>query len=188
MSNYLIGNALKKEEDARGELAETVTALESQEQKAATALEQQLGLSYSRAIALGQSEWFANNPVRAHQLLSECLPRFRDWEWAYLDRLTHGERFSFDCKKRVLGVAVHPNSRLVAAVADGEPLRVWNLTTGKLEREIPLEFYPRCVAFSTNGDRIAVGGGPRGGPPPATAPARSRSWSWITRPANPFIS
>lgn len=46
---------------------------------------------YFHRVALAHREWLANNVARVDQLLDECPPPMRHWEWHYLHRLCHGD-------------------------------------------------------------------------------------------------
>jgi WD40 repeat protein len=61
-------------------------------------------------------------------------------------------------------LAFSPDSRRIAVILseqDKTALKVWDATTGKLLRTLPVEDADCCVAFAPDGARLAVGG-PRG--------------------------
>jgi tRNA A-37 threonylcarbamoyl transferase component Bud32 len=131
---------------------------------------------YFNRIGLAQREWSANNVARAEQLLDECPPHLRHWEWHYLKRLCHGERYTLQTRRSVRGLAFSPDgTRLALALSGGNAddehvgLRVVDAGTG---REVL-----RCrghrgdvhgVAFSPARERSRSGM-----PPPAKKSARS---------------
>src|SRR5262249_34576759 len=51
--------------------------------------EQERQHSYYQLIALAERELSANNLSRAEQLLRQCPPELRGWEWYYLKRLRY---------------------------------------------------------------------------------------------------
>jgi WD40 repeat protein len=61
-------------------------------------------------------------------------------------------------------LAFSPDSRRLAVILseqDKTALKVWDVTTGKLLRTLPVEDASCCLAFGPDGARLAVGG-PRG--------------------------
>jgi WD40 repeat protein/serine/threonine protein kinase len=83
-------------------------------------------------VQLAYREWQENNVLRARQLLAECAPERRHWEWAFVDRLTHP-----------LGELQEPLSRPLRGLvwsADGSRIltfdqeggvRVWDPSAGR---------------------------------------------------------
>src|SRR5207245_1971517 len=53
------------------------------------ALERERQNSYYHCVALAEREWSANNLCGMEQLLEECTPDLRGWEWHYLKRLRY---------------------------------------------------------------------------------------------------
>ena len=66
-------------------------AEEGERRKAEAAVEREQRLGYIHQIVLAEREWSNNNVPRAQQLLDECPPERRGWEWRYLKRVCHGE-------------------------------------------------------------------------------------------------
>ena len=60
-------------------------------------------------------------------------------------------------KDELWGLAVHPNRREAATVGDDKTLRVWDLTTHVKPRIVTLPGMARAVAYSLDGELIAVG-------------------------------
>src|SRR5262249_52456341 len=117
--------------------------------------------------ALAHHEWEDSNPQRAAQLLADCRPEFRGWEWDYLHRLCHSERLTLAAHAAPLySVAFSPDGRLLAGATGWyekeKPPRevvVWDTETGK---EL-FTFHEhtrlvRSVAFSPNGKLLASAG------------------------------
>jgi WD40 repeat protein len=138
-------------------------------------LERQL---YINRVNLAYRECQANNIALAEKLLDSCPVARRSWEWSYCRRLCHLESLSLDLDAgRPAGVATHdwtrpdlafsPDGRLALspdgkriAVADGKaPLRLWDSATGRERGAITGQFDPiRCVAYSSDGQWVALGG------------------------------
>ncbi len=98
------------------------------------------------------------------QLLAECKPGYRNWEWGRLKYLCGQSVRNFDAQAPVDSVALFPGDRrFVSGSWDGQ-VRLWNLGTGELERTIPYGgLYVHGVAVSPDGQRVAaVGNDPAG--------------------------
>jgi WD40 repeat protein len=95
------------------------------------------------AIALerAHSAWRENDLVRADQLLQQCAPERRRWEWRYLHRLCHTDLFTCRHTIAVSSVAFSPDGKYLASAGGpntfllnpdkpGE-LKVWDAESGK---------------------------------------------------------
>jgi WD40 repeat protein/serine/threonine protein kinase len=128
------------------------------------ALERERDLLYLHRIALAHRIWLGNNPGRAEQLLDECPPNRRRWEWHYLKRLCHSELFTFRTEGEGKGgfeaVAFSGDGRQLAAADTETGLTVWDLQGGQ---EIPAWRKPikilSSVAASADGRYLAAGNG-----------------------------
>ena len=69
---------------------------ETDQARAAEAEQRELAEAglYSQRMVLASREWEAGNVGRAEQVLDECPPGRRGWEWDYLRRACHGELLS----------------------------------------------------------------------------------------------
>jgi WD40 repeat protein len=132
---------------------------------------------YLHRIQLAHHAWLVNDVARALQLLDECPPERRQWEWRYLSKLTRpllelSEPTDGNPGPRTPLVALQfsPDGRLLVSAAMGGAVRVWDAGTGKavatLEGTAPpppapgrpvfgVEVNPVPVAFSPDGQVIA---------------------------------
>jgi WD40 repeat protein len=124
------------------------------------AVELQNRALYLQRIALAKHEWSANEIDRAHQLLDECPPALRHWEWKYLDRLRRESVLTLEGTKRKTG-AIAKRIESVAYSADAERMaaggaagvRIWNAKTGRLLHQHEIAVHG--VAFCPASGRLA---------------------------------
>lgn len=81
--------SLELETIARVELKQSLTELMAQRNKTESVLAQWRQAAYVSDIALASIEWNGNRPLRALQILDECAPDLRGWEWHHLQRVAH---------------------------------------------------------------------------------------------------
>jgi WD40 repeat protein len=97
----------KAKEKAR-EAAEKAAA----EEKARKKMERTV---YYQQIALADRQWLTNQVAQADQLLNQCDPRFRQWEWRYLRRLCHSDLLTIPACD---AVAYCPTGKRLAAITN----------------------------------------------------------------------
>ena len=112
---------------------------------------------YFNRIALADRELAVNNLRRVDQLLADCPPELRGWEWNYLKRARSGY-LPVVCRAgtQVVDVAFSPDGRrLVTAQLDGIAM-IWDAATGEAVHVLrgPGKDV-RGVAFSPDGWRVA---------------------------------
>ncbi|HEY7314352.1 MAG TPA: serine/threonine-protein kinase [Gemmataceae bacterium] len=116
--------------------------------------------AYGRAASLAYDEWRAGNAGLAEQLLAECRPELRGWEWHYLRRLFQGRQLATldGHAGEVLAVAFSPDgSRFASAGAEGN-IKVWDRQN--LQEIFTLRGHAAAVTtvvFSPDGRRLASG-------------------------------
>jgi WD40 repeat protein/Flp pilus assembly protein TadD len=154
VSSILLWRDNRRAEEA---LFQTQQARQMQEQ-ARKKVEQSL---YFQSIARADLEWWNNNAGRADQILAECPPEHRHWEWRYLKRLCHSELITLGGHSQpVHAVAFDPDGRRLASASFDKSLKIWDLASGKEIRTLlGHSQIVTCVAWSPDGRLLASGSG-----------------------------
>jgi WD40 repeat protein/serine/threonine protein kinase len=140
------------------------------------ALERERQTAYYHQIALAEREWSANNPSRADQLLDDCLPLLRGWEWNYVKGLRRGSLPPLSGHAGlVFSVAFSSDSKHVASASDDCTVKIWNAATGQVLHTLPGSNDeigpPVSVVFSPDGRFLAS---------IASPPTRVKLWETAT--------
>jgi WD40 repeat protein/serine/threonine protein kinase len=102
------------------------------------ALERERQTAYYHQIALAEREWSANNMSRADQLLEDCPPLLRGWEWNYVKGLRRGSLPPFSGHAgQVFSMAFSPDGKYVASASDDCTVKIWNAATGQVLHTLP---------------------------------------------------
>ncbi len=112
---------------------------------------------YVNDICMTDRLYHENQLLRARQLLEDCDPFQRGWEWHYLDRITNADLLSLTGHTQpVHTLAFAPRQRwLVSGSGDGS-LVFWEPGAAKRMLELPVSSKPVwSVAFSWDGMRLA---------------------------------
>jgi WD40 repeat protein len=133
---------------------------EGESRKAIDNARAQCQTAYAHAIPRAYAEWRVGNAGPAAQVLDECLPELRGWEWHYLRRLFQAHLLATltGHEAGVLAVAFSPDGERVAAAAADGFIRVWDRRT--LREVLTLRGSTDAVAalaFSPEGEYLASG-------------------------------
>ncbi len=194
-ANIARANALEQQrlaEEAKQKAEAAKREAQTQQHLAEQAKEAEVYESYVARIGLAAAKIDENAFDTAEQLLNDCPPKLRNWEWGRLRFLsTQSVRtFAPDAKAPAIkpvafvkqengakpdiqhgdkGAPVeavafsHDGSQFVSGSWDGKA-RVWDVATGKMQIEIPYGgLYVHAVAFSPDGQWIATGGNDKTG-------------------------
>jgi WD40 repeat protein len=122
--------------------------------------------SYFHRVNLAHREWLAGNVGRADQLLNECPPELRHWEWRYVRHLCDADLLALDDHGMpITRIAYSRDGRYLATVGgkwgSAEPgeVQLWNADTGARNWKSVRDSGPvQCVAFSRDSRLLATGG------------------------------
>ncbi len=139
-------------------------AAEEKAQAEARAREESETALYFNRIALANQELLENDPLRAEELLDECVPQpgqpdHRAWEWSYLKRLCHAEPVTVRTQPGSgQTAAFSPDGRRLASASDKKAVNIWDATTGQELFTLPDAGDVQCLAFGpAEGHRLATG-------------------------------
>ena len=118
---------------------------------------------YFGRLALASREWAGGNVGRVRQLLDDCPPGLRGWEWSYLDGLTRRDLMTLkhftenEPSRQLADVAYSPDgTRLATASWDGKA-RVWDAAGAMVAEFVTCEWGLQSVAWHPDGRRLATG-------------------------------
>src|SRR5262249_44302169 len=94
---------------------------------------------YHNRISLAARELEARNVGRAEELLEECPPGLRGWEWHYLRRIPFERPMILPGHTgRIAGIAYSPDGARLASIgldlerlSDNGEVKVWGTTSGR---------------------------------------------------------
>jgi WD40 repeat protein len=141
---------------------------------------------YLSNIPLAQREWLAGNAGRALQLLNECPPDQRGWEWHYLKRQLNSSLLTLVGPSTSLtAVAYSPDGKLLATAGSADrAVFVWDADAGTLLHQLPHGAAVTGLTFTPDGSRIlsaSLNGAVRFWDAATGAPGRSfRSQAGVT--------
>ena len=116
------------------------------------------GMLYFNLVMRAQFEWKENAVGRALPLLQECPPRFRQWEWGYVNHLCHSDLLTLRGHKQPVSAVCASSGRLLASASWDGTVKVWDARTGQEMRTRSGEGASlSCVAFSPDNLSLAAG-------------------------------
>jgi len=148
-------------ESARQQETVARTAADEQKAIAVDALTAAERSAYFNNVSLADHEWAANNIGHADQLLAATPAALRNWEWHYLNRLSHVEIANTAVGTRpVVAFAVTGDGQRATAI--DVDLQVWSigLRDGRVNRSLKLDGAPglelSSTSLSPDGSRFAA--------------------------------
>jgi WD40 repeat protein/serine/threonine protein kinase len=123
----------QRSEEARAQLSHEKSQSDLARHEAEQARQRLAEVSYFYKVGLAHREWQDNEVARARQLLEDCLPERRGWEWHYLHRLCHAELLGLS-HTNISGVAFCPDGRRIAGAWGDGSIRLWDIATGEQTR------------------------------------------------------
>jgi WD40 repeat protein len=114
---------------------------------------------------LAHQEWIEAKVGRALRLLGECPEEERAWEWHYLMRLCHSDRFTLrGHRQAVRALALSPDGRYLATGSSDQSVMLWDAETGRELRTLrgheggitDLAFRPDGLELASSDDRGVV--------------------------------
>ena len=128
--------------------------------EAATARETLQTNLYYKLIALAEREFKRGTGSRADELLDQCPPQLRGWEWHYLKRLPFADFPALAHDTIVARVAFSPDGLHLASGELNGNVTVWDARTGTKLHTLRAahDYQVLALAFSPDGSRLASGG------------------------------
>ncbi|OAI47349.1 hypothetical protein AYO44_09575 [Planctomycetaceae bacterium SCGC AG-212-F19] len=154
----LIGLVLLEKEQARTAEIRVRAAAEKASADAAAREELESHL-YVERLALAERELAAHNLARAMQLLAECPPERRGWEWACLHQLCQTDlRVLRGHAAPVAGAVFVLDGRRIVSAGHDRTLKVWDTASGEELAALPAHAdVIHCLAASADGRLVASG-------------------------------
>ncbi len=148
--------AEKREQEA---VEQRAIALQEKE-RAETARRAEQYESYIARIGLAAAKVEENAFADARELLMQCPPELRNWEWGRLMYLCSQSSRDYNCTAPVDDLALAPDGQKFATASWDGQVRVWERETGEVLHTLPHEgIYVHAVAWSPDGKWLATGSG-----------------------------
>lgn len=141
--------------EARAKVELALTAETVAKTNEAKLKEELASLNYARTVDLAHREVKEGNTARALQLLDQCAPSQRHWEWQYVRGLCQNQQQNISVGETgILSVAFHPNGRHLA-VPQPDKIVICDTLTGTIFKELPTKpkFY-KSVLYDSTGTNL----------------------------------
>ena len=142
-------------EQARAEREEAKA--KEQEQLAVEAKQAEAYEAYVARIGLANAKIEENAFDRAAELLQQCDPELRHWEWGRLSHLCQLSKQTWSVDGPVESVAISPDGSLFASGDWDGKAKLWDIETGEEMHTFSHGQYVHAVAFDPAGRRLATG-------------------------------
>jgi WD40 repeat protein/serine/threonine protein kinase len=143
-------------EGEREALHEKTAALEREQE----ALREKTQTVYYQNIGLAERQLSVGNVGRAEELLNECPPELRGWEWHLLKRQRYGNSPPLVHSNQVEHVAFSPDGRQIASGCADGTIQIWDAATGSVLHHLHEghEGGPMATSliYSSDGQHLAV--------------------------------
>jgi WD40 repeat protein/serine/threonine protein kinase len=149
----------KDAEIARKDAVQQFERAEQEEKKATAAKEAEEYEAYVARIGLANVKVADNAFDRTKELLAECDPEHKNWEWGRLAYLCNMSTATWPVEGIVESVAFSPDGQLFASGDLEGQARLWNRETGQVLKTYPIGANVYAVAFDLAGERLALGSG-----------------------------
>src|SRR5579871_1080245 len=161
----------KRAAEKRVEVNQLEQRAQLEQAKAAAAQETARRILYAADMQSAHAAWEAANAPRLVGLLERHRPQrdqndLRSFEWRYLWRLAHGERFTLRDEEAVteatppspimITVALSRDGRILASNAKDKEITLWDITTGTRLRTFAVTGTIVSMAFTENGKSLAL--------------------------------
>jgi WD40 repeat protein/serine/threonine protein kinase len=143
--------------DAEQEALQEKTGALQREQEA---LQEKTQTVYYQNIALAERQLAVGNVGRAEELLNNCSPHLRGWEWHFLKRQRYGPTPPLAHSNRVERVAFSPDGRHIASGCLDGTIQIWDTATGSVlhhlhkgQKDAPMTC---SLTYSLDGQHLAA--------------------------------
>lgn len=114
--------------------------------------------AYVALIGLAAAKIDENAFGYARDLLSQCQPELRNWEWGRLMHMCSQSVRDFDTGAPVDAIAFSPDGKRFATGGWNGTAQIWNVSDGSIVHSIPHGgLYVYAVAYSPDGKFLATG-------------------------------
>ncbi|HBL46794.1 MAG TPA: serine/threonine protein kinase, partial [Planctomycetaceae bacterium] len=150
--------ALQEAKESEKEAISQKEKAEIEEKKAVVAKKQEEYEAYIARIGLAAAKIDENAFESAVELLNDCPPSLRNWEWGRLMHLCSQSSRTFDAQAPIDALAISQDgSKFVTGGKDGVA-RLWDRTTGRILATFDHQKHPvLAVAISPDGKTLATG-------------------------------